>query len=338
VVNAAKWCESGGYGLEVTDPSPPPPGPYPGQPYPGPYPAQPYPAQAYGQPPYGQGGGTPPLDFGEVLDRGLRLWWKTIKTVFPWALVLSIPAQIVVALMNRQGNDLQTWTASFQKQAAENPSAPPDFSGFGKVVAAQVPVLLFATVTGIVVRGVLTAYYTDRILMRETPILSCLKSIVPRMFALLGVIVLSSLAGAAGIVLCCVGYFFFTTRFSVAPQACIVERAGPIQSLKRSWHLTERRFWPMLGLILVIGFISAIVSAPFILIGQAVGSATQAGSTKIFGLITQVAFASVGSALGGALGACLLVFAYLDLRVRFEHLDLGAIAAQGVVSTPTFPS
>jgi hypothetical protein len=331
----------------VTDPSPPQPGPYPGQPqYPGqpaygqpPYGQPPYGQPPYGQPPYGQpSGGTPPLEFGEIFDRGFRLWWKTIKNVLPWALVMSIPAQIFVALVNRQENRLQTWLESFQKQTAENPGAPADFSGLNNVLAAQLPALLFATMTGIVIRGVLTAYYTDRILMRETPILSCLKSIVPRLFALLGVIILTSLAGVAGIAMCCIGYFFFLTRLSVAPQACIVERAGAIQSLKRSWHLTERRFWPMLGLIVIIGLISSIVSAPFVLIGQAIGTATQSGSGKVFGTMAQVAFASLGSGLGGALGACLLVFAYLDLRVRFEHLDLGAIAAQGVDTASHFPS
>jgi hypothetical protein len=259
-----------------------------------------------------------------VIDRGFRLWWKTIKSVAPWAICLAIPAQIVAILMSRGSQSFQQWNETLQQQMKDNPGSTPDFGGLNQVLLNQFPAILVGLVTTTVIRGVLTAYYTDRILVRQTPIRDCMKSIIPRIFALIGVVVLSLLAGIAGVFACCIGYFFVLTRFAVAPQVCVVERAGAVQALKRSWNLTERRFWPMLGLVIVIGLISAIVTLPFGLVSNAIGSATE----SVPGTIAQIALTSVGTALGSALGASIFVFAYLDLRVRFEQLDLGAIAAQ----------
>jgi hypothetical protein len=292
------------------------------------YPPPGYPPTSYAQPGYGDqrppSSGTPPLDFGEVIDRGFRLWWKTIKSVAPWAILFAIPAQVLAVLLARRGGGLQPWLETWQQTVKDNPGEPPNFNGLGQAFRMEVPGFLAAFVTTTIIRGVLTAYYTDRILVRETPIISCLKSVIPRIVALIGVVVFVGIAGIAGLLACLVGSIFVTTRLAVAAQACVVERAGAAQAVKRSWSLTERRFWPMFGLVLVSGLISGIVRLPFTVIGDAIGTATK----SIPGAVAQIAFTTIGTGLGGALGASIFVFAYLDLRVRFEQLDLGAIAAQ----------
>ncbi len=323
--------------------TPPPPGfPPSGFPPPGyPQPEFPqsnpgYPNPGYPNPGFSDGGfsggpprsGTPPLEFGDVIDRGFRLWWKTLKSVLPWTFAIALPAQIVSIWLARTGPDLKKWSETFQQQSQDNPGAPPDFSGLNQAILHQLPALVLALITTTVIRGMLTAYYTDRILMRNTPISSCMKSVVPRIGALIGVVILVALSGGVGIFLCCVGYFIFLIRFAVAPQACIVERAGPIQSMKRSWHLTQRRFWPMLGLVIVTGLMSLIISVPFTLLSDSIGKSTIGGTKAIVGGTIQVGLTSIGVAMSGALGAAILVFVYLDLRVRFENLDLGVIAAQ----------
>jgi hypothetical protein len=264
------------------------------------------------------------LDLGEVLDRGFRLWWKTIATTFPWLLLIVLPAQIVSVLVNRRPGGFQQWSKNFQEQSQQSPGSPPDLSGLNTALLSLLPLLLMALITNLFAQGMLTAFYTDRILLRDTPIATCMRSIIGRLLPLAGVALLSGLAGVAGIFMCCIGIFFFMTRLAVASQVCVVERAGAVQSLRRSWSLTEKRFWLMLALVLVTSLITQIVNVVFSTLGTGIGGAL----SGVAGDIITVVFSTIGSALATGLGAAFLVFAYLDLRVRFERLDLGVIAAQ----------
>ncbi len=243
--------------------------------------------------------------------------------MLPFALLLVVPSQIVSVLSSRRTGSLQNWLTKFQDQSKDlKPGDTLDFSGLNGALSGELPALIAMLVTATLVQGVLTAYYTDRILMRQTPIGQCMRSVFGLAPALIGAVLLTGLANLAGLAACCVGIFFTLTRFAVAPQAVVVERAGAVAAMKRSWHLTAQRFWPMLALIIVGGLISTLVAMPFTLISQAVGNSSSAAGTTI-----QVALGTVGTALGTALTAAFMVFAYLDLRVRFENLDLGVIAA-----------
>jgi hypothetical protein len=267
--------------------------------------------------------GTPPLDFGDVIDRGFRLWWRSIKAVLPVALILVLPSQVVSVLTSRRAGSFQNWMKSFQSQANNlNPGDTLDLSGLNGAVGGEMPALILMLITATLVQGVLTAYYTDRILMRETPIRDCLRSVLVLAPALIGAVILAGIANFLGLLACVIGVLFTMTRFAVAPQVVVVERADAIAALRRSWALTARRFWPLLGLIVVGGLISTLVSLPFSLISQSIGT----GADGV-GVLVQVLLGAFGTAMGTALTAAFMVFAYLDLRVRFENLDLGVIAA-----------
>ncbi len=248
--------------------------------------------------------------------------------MLPFALVLVIPSQIVSVLSSHRSGSLQNWLTSFQTQTNNlQPGDTVDLSGFNGALGGELPSLILMLVTATLVQGVLTAYYTDRILMRKTPIRDCMRSVLGLAPALIGAVILTGLANMLGLLACCVGILFTMTRFAVTPQVVVVERAGAVAAMKRSWHLTARRFWPILGLIVVGGFISTLIGLPFSLISQVIGT-----SASSVGTIAQIVLGSVGTALGTALTAAFMVFAYLDLRVRFENLDLGVIAAAAAAS------
>lgn len=267
--------------------------------------------------------GTPPLEFGEVIDRGFRLWWKSIRSVLPFAMILVLPSQIVSVLSSQRAGSLQQWLQDFQTQTKDlQPGDPLDVSGLNQAFAGELPALIVMLITATLVQGVLTAYYTDRILMRNTPVATCMRSVLSLAPVLIGAVLLTGLANSLGLLACCVGIFFTMTRFAVTPQVVVVERAGAVAAMKRSWHLTARRFWPLLGLIIVGALISTIVSIPFSLVSQSLGDSKTAVVT-----VSRVVLGTAGTALGTALTAAFMVFAYLDLRVRFENLDLGVIAA-----------
>jgi hypothetical protein len=149
-----------------------------------------------------------------------------------------------------------------------------------------------------------------------------------RLLPLFAVAILTGLSMMVGILVFCVGLFVAWTLFSVAPQVCVVERAGPLTAMGRSWRLTNRRFWPILGLLLLTVLMNAVASSIFGVIPQLFPS----GATRD---VARIITSTLGGALGASLSACLMVFAYLDLRVRFENLDLGVVAAQHLQADQT---
>jgi hypothetical protein len=264
--------------------------------------------------------GTPPLEVGEVIDRGFRMWKRTLIEVLPWILPLAAIGPMVGYLVGGQ-DDLQKWTEAFQKQVEQNPDATPSFAGLGAAMQGTLVPTLVTAMIGLVISGALTAFYADRIVMRQTKVAECMVTGLKRLGPLVLIALASGFMSLLGCFLFCVGLFFFATRFSVAPQVCMVERAGVGTSLRRSWSLTERRFWPLLGLLLLCYIFAALISLPFSLLTQLAGENAGGDAAKIIA-------GTLSGGLGASLTASLLVFAYLDLRVRFENLDLGVIAAQ----------
>lgn len=83
----------------------------------------------------------------------------------------------------------------------------------------------------------------------------------------LGVIGVSGLVAAAvvagaGIVLLAVipVVLFVAASWALAPVAIVVEAAGPVASLRRSWSLAAGRRWRILGLFLVLGLGQLVLS------------------------------------------------------------------------------
>jgi hypothetical protein len=265
-------------------------------------------------------GGLRQLEIGEILDNGFRLWWRTLKQILPYSILLSLPAQLAILAVGLWGNVTQTINSEdIFNQSEEQRKALQASLGSNLVV------ILIAIIAPLLVQGPLAAYFTDRILNRNTPLKECLPVGLKRLIPLVAIVLVAFPAYVVGACVFCIGIFFPLTRFSVAAPVCVVERAGPIKSISRSWYLTETRFWPTLAIVffnlLIPGLLGGVVSAVLTLPLRGLGvTAVQLGA---FGgrLFT--------SALLTPLTTAILVVMYLDLRVRREGLDL-QLAAQGL--------
>jgi hypothetical protein len=106
--------------------------------------------------------------------------------------------------------------------------------------------------------------------------------------------------------------------FALAYPVVIVERAGPFTAVRRSFALGRRRFWGILGIVILASIISGIVgqilSAVFSLPGQLLGDAA--------GLVLIAVGGVVAGLLTTPLTAAAQTLLYFDGRVRHEGLDL----------------
>ncbi len=137
-----------------------------------------------------------------------------------------------------------------------------------------------------------------------------------RFFPILGLAICTTLAVMGGLLLLLVPGIMFALMFYVSLPALVVERLGPIQSMKRSAALTKGHRWKVLGIVLLVALLSAI--------GAGVVSA-------VLGVVGGPTVAIVGrflwQAIMGAFGAVVVAVIYHDLRAAREGIDVDRMAA-----------
>jgi hypothetical protein len=116
------------------------------------------------------------------------------------------------------------------------------------------------------------------------------------------------------------GYIF--ARWLVAPVLIVVEHCGPIEALSRSWRLTNRSVWRLLGLLILLGLFNFFVLGLPIVLAQWLGLALAPPQylSLIAGAITGLSY--LVNALWYPLLALTLLLVYMDLLTRREGADL----------------
>lgn len=137
-----------------------------------------------------------------------------------------------------------------------------------------------------------------------------------RFFPIIGLAICTLLAVAAGFVLLIIPGIMFAVMFYVALPACVVERLGPIASMKRSIALTKGHRWKIFGILILIGLLSGIGGAVIATILTIVGGAK---AMLIGRFLWQV--------IMGAFGAVVVAVIYHDLRAAREGIDVERMAA-----------
>lgn len=220
-------------------------------------------------------------------------------------------------------------------------------------IALLLPTLLTSlatlALTGFIMYVVGEAALGDKVGLGQT-----WRAVRGRLFALVGVTVLSTVAlvvlvvavvlgivlavevgGGVGVLL---GIFlglaavllliWAAVRLSLASAPVVLERAGPIRGLGRSWRLTSgRQFWRVLGISLLaqilVTLISFAISQPLQFgVGLAIGDDTASGLSATVLVVLQHVIQFLTSLIVIPFTAGVLALLYLDQRIRREGLDL----------------
>ncbi|GGO75729.1 glycerophosphoryl diester phosphodiesterase membrane domain-containing protein [Nonomuraea cavernae] len=338
--------------------------PYPQQPY-SQQPPPGYVPPGYGPPGYGPMPHPPalrpgiiplrPLGLGDILDGTIKLIRSNPKAVLGLSAVAALLGAVPVAVGQMFSFD--------SLRASLDPSTPVAtyqmYDGLvaqygGLFVSMAISFVVVTLLTGVLTRilgravfgGTMTAGEAWQLTRGRVPALfgvvglMAVIMLVP-LLALGGIIAALIVSGAAessggqaalvaitlvGLVLY-LGYaLFFKARFAFAAPAVVLEGRGPIDAMRRSWHLVTGDFWRVLGILLLtsvmVFFLAGILEIPFSIIGS------------LFGLLGESSGATIAAAVliavGGTLGAMLTYpfeagvagLLYADRRMRSEAFDL----------------
>jgi len=117
---------------------------------------------------------------------------------------------------------------------------------------------------------------------------------------------------------------YLITVLAFAPTAIVLERKPVLAAIERSFALVRHRFWRILGIRvlagLITGILSGLVSVPFSIIGGVFSLGTT-GPT-ILGTFFATAGEAVGQIITAPFAAGVVVLLYIDARIRSEAFDV----------------
>ncbi|MBF4574410.1 glycerophosphoryl diester phosphodiesterase membrane domain-containing protein [Herbiconiux sp. VKM Ac-1786] len=125
---------------------------------------------------------------------------------------------------------------------------------------------------------------------------------------------------------------WLSTKLALVPSVIVLERAGLVQAVRRSWSLTNGNFWRTLGVIWLVSIILSaagqIIQAPFsflLPIVMTVIDPNNTGSGIVALIVLYIVFLALSLLLGAVTSvvqAATVAVVYLDLRMRKEGLDI----------------
>lgn len=284
-----------------------------------------------------------PLGIGDVVDRVFAMY-RARPVLF--LVVSAIPYLILAIMLAVLG---VAFAGSFAA-AFDGTGSAPDLDP--ELIAPAITFGLAFVVIAIVVFSVQSAALvhaaSERYHGRETTIgaslrvglRASLRLIVAGVLVFLGLILLPAAIFIAAaltrqaIVLVIAGlvsvflFFFLITSWMLVPVIATIEGAGPVQSLVRSWRLTNGSRWRVLGLLALLVVLQGVISALFGFVFLSAFVADPLVRTVVqqaANLVASVAWAPVQWGTFTVL--------YYDTRVRREAYDL-SLAAEALTRAP----
>lgn len=284
-----------------------------------------------------------PLRLGELLDRAIRLYRANFLTFIGIIAVVYVPLMI-----------LQTAaSALLSSSMLQSFSTPEDIFSNTGYWAGILFTLVLALVQFILVQGIATGALTravaDNYLGRKTSILDAYRGIGKSWLTLVGALLFLGLLAIALFLwwmVPCIGWFtglgmllfMLTVVNPLVPPVVVLESQGVLGAVQRAWSLARRRFWPVLGYVLVLGLFSLIVvNGPAaivnVLLGQLLPSFGDPTTSVVLAAVIQGLVSLVFILIYYPLQMAAFTLIYFDLRVRTEGFDLALLTMESSGST-----
>ncbi|MEV7694791.1 glycerophosphoryl diester phosphodiesterase membrane domain-containing protein [Microbacterium sp. NPDC089189] len=300
-----------------------------------------------------------PLSFGTILGRSFTALRQNPRVLLGFALGMQMLVYVVmIAVVGG------VTFATFSRLATVSPNSPDFEAIFAGSIAITVVTGVVLGIAGtaltVIVQAVVVADVAHGVVAEKLTVGALWRRVRPAFWRLIGytflsvgvillavalvvgaVIGISFAALPVGIVLGILCVFaaiplalWVTTKLLLVTPILVLERSGIFAAIARSWRLTRGRFWPALGVWILVQItfsaVAQLVSIPFSLLGSILSSTIAptgaSDPTSIIAfivttLITQIVTLLIQSvALVVFSSAATLV--YVDCRMRREGLDL----------------
>jgi len=261
-----------------------------------------------------------PMSFGDIIDAVFRLLRANALAVAPLLILVALPFEVLIAYAGRNEASMTQIFAHLGSLQARSTGA--SVTDLLMVYAAMLGLwVVMPVVTGAVSKAVVVSYLGGH------PAAAHPAQVGARsMAALLVASVLGHLLELVGFSLFLLpGLGVVALLFLTAP-VIVLEGLGPVAGLRRSWKLVSRRFWPVLGTVLLGVLLGAATTNILLIVPDLLISFFPPAVRAVADVIVGTA----GMALEWAIFAHLAALLYLDQRARHEGLDLEVMGARAL--------
>ena len=274
--------------------------------------------------------GLRPLGVGEILDVAIKIYRSRFKVLLQAAGVVLAPVFVLAAVIRIS---VPSEDNLFE---ASQPGATPDLEGdqFWAFLAGTILITLLAFVASQVATGACFKAVSGAYLEEEADWRESLRFARSKLRSLLWLSVLLVLLLAPAFLACLVPGIYLWGAWAVATPVLLFDGVRGWGALKRSRQLVKGRWWPTVGVLVLMTILSGIVSAVFLGLFAGVVSVSD---NEVAAAVADAVAQTASSALTTPLSAAVLTVLYFDLRVRKEGFDLELMARRLGVDAPAAP-
>jgi hypothetical protein len=241
---------------------------------------------------------------GKVISKSIEVFLKNIVTFTLIASLMLLPSIPTYTIDEQADPALTAYTVEDQADLTAT-------DGIILLVAVALIFALWPLVSAVILYAAFQHMRGRKVRLAEA-----VARVLPRSLALVGVMFLGGLGMMIGLVALVVPGIFLMVIWYVAGAACVAEKLGMRQSLRRSRELTKGYRWRIFALVLLILSATAI--------GSGLALATQTAGMNVW---AQMAVDLVWQGLSGGFTSVLVAVSYYYLRVAKEGVDVEQIAA-----------
>jgi uncharacterized membrane protein len=263
-----------------------------------------------------------PMTVADILDGGFAVLKARPRRIFGIAAALVVPTHLVVALVERSAAVDVTYFEFFDDPTVANERVDSgdlalQYLAFGlTVVLSGVALVVLAAAIGHLVG--------QWIMGRDAPAGEMVRTAGRRWWPLVASFFVVKAAEVVSILGCYIGLLFVMPLFVAVAPAIGVEGTSAMQSIGRSVRLVRPRYFPVMGVAVLMGLVATLLAGALSALPQAVAAWLDFGSAWV--LVTLGAIAADIVIMPFVAAATVLL--YFDLRVRTEGLDLEMTAAR----------
>ena len=255
-----------------------------------------------------------PRGIGEILDCAVALYRARFTKLVLIATVVVVPVQILSALV------LLSARPDRYTLGVTGTVTPQYDSGS---VFVQLAALFVVTIVGVLSTALIVAICTrvvaDAYIGRDADARGAVRSVRPRVFALVGTSLLVLVSEAIGFAFCFVGALVPLTLFSIAVPVLILEGIGVSAAISRSVNLTKTHFMHVLGLVLTAQLLGGVLN---VALAYGVSLVLRTSGSTVTVVIGQSIAGTIAGVLTTPFIATAIVVLYFDLRIRDEAFDV----------------
>lgn len=249
-----------------------------------------------------------PRTASELVDAAFRIFRHHFGSFALLAAVAALPGLLVNVLVLAEAD----WGADLSTLAAQNP-----FSGW-RLASSVLSFVTYAVAEGVYVQMTADAYDGG-----SADLADVLRRTLPRIPAVIVGQVLRVLTVSLATVALVVPGLIVLVRTSFMAQANVLEGAGPVAGMGRSWALSKGNAWRVLGGIGLAWLLLFVVLFGLQMVAG-IGGMLIGGTAML--MIASLIVSALGMALIYPLVPIVSTLMYFDLRIRREGLDLELMA------------